>query len=169
MIISYKGMTPKIAESAWIAENAVVSGNVEIGENCSVWFGAVIRGDGDAVRIGNNTNIQDNSVVHLDLNGKAVIGDNVTIGHGCIIHNCEIGDGCLVGMGAIIMNNAKIGNNSLVGAGTLVTEGKEFPDNSLIVGSPAKFIRELTEDEKAAMLTNVGFYTNFSEVYGGKK
>ena len=132
----------------WIAPNAVVIGDVSLKKNASVWFGSVLRGDNDPIILGENSNIQDNSVCHTDDGMPLIIGDNVTVGHKVILHSCTVGDNSLIGMGSTVLNKAKIGNNCLVGANALVTEGKEFPDNSLIVGSPAKVKRELTDMEK---------------------
>ena len=132
----------------WVAPNAVVIGDVSLKKNASVWFGAVLRGDNDPIILGENSNIQDNSVCHTDDGMPLIIGDNVTVGHKVILHSCTVGDNSLIGMGSTVLNKAKIGNNCLVGANALVTEGKEFPDNSLIVGSPAKVKRELTDMEK---------------------
>ena len=146
-IYEIDGKSPKLAAGAWIAPSAEVIGNVELGENASVWFGVVIRGDNDTIRIGRNTNVQDLSVLHSDLGVPLTLGDNVTIGHQVMLHGCTIGDGALIGIQAVVLNNAKIGRNCIVGAGSVVTEGKEFPDNSLIVGSPAKAVRTLTEEQ----------------------
>ncbi len=132
----------------WIAPNATIIGDVSLKKNASVWFGAVLRGDNDPIILGENSNIQDNSVCHTDDGMPLKIGDNVTVGHKVILHSCTVGDNSLIGMGSTVLNKAKIGNNCLVGANSLVTEGKEFPDNSLIVGSPAKVKRELTDMEK---------------------
>ena len=132
----------------WVAPNAVVIGDVSLKKNASVWFGSVLRGDNDPIILGENSNIQDNSVCHTDDGMPLIIGDNVTVGHKVILHSCTVGDNSLIGMGSTVLNKAKIGNNCLVGANALVTEGKEFPDNSLIVGSPAKVKRELTDMEK---------------------
>ena len=135
----------------WVAESASVIGNVNIGEDVGIWFGAVLRGDNEAITIGKGSNIQENCVMHTDMGFPLVIGEGCTIGHKAMLHGCTIGDNSLVGMGAIVLNGAKIGNNCLVGAGALVTEGKEIPDNSLVVGSPAKPVREL-DDKAVAML-----------------
>ena len=132
----------------WVAPSAVVIGDVSLKKNASVWFGSVLRGDNDPIILGENSNIQDNSVCHTDDGMPLIIGDNVTVGHKVILHSCTVGDNSLIGMGSTVLNKAKIGNNCLVGANALVTEGKEFPDNSLIVGSPAKVKRELTDMEK---------------------
>jgi len=135
----------------WIAPNAVVAGHVILKKNASVWFGAVLRGDNEPITIGENSNVQDNSVLHTDIGSPLTIGANVTIGHMVMLHGCTIGDGTLIGIGAIVMNGAKIGKNCLVGAGALITEGKEFPDGSMILGSPAKAVRELTPEQAAHM------------------
>src|SRR5580704_7935169 len=135
----------------WIAPNAVVLGNVILKKNASVWFGAVLRGDNDPITIGENSNVQDNSVLHTDVGSPLTIGDNVTVGHMVMLHGCQIGDGTLVGIGSIILNGAKIGKNCLVGAGALITEGKEFPDGVMILGAPAKAVRELSPEHAARM------------------
>ena len=133
-------------ENYWIAPGAHIMGQVIIGNNVGIWFGSVLRGDNDIIKIGNETNIQENTIIHVDPGCPVTIGNNCTIGHNAIIHGCTIGNNTLIGMGATILNNAKIGNNCLVGAGALVTENKEFPDGSLIVASPAKAVRELSQD-----------------------
>ena len=132
-------------ESIWIAPDASVIGNVKLGRKTGIWFGAVLRGDNELISIGENSNVQEHSVLHTDLGFPLTVGKGCTIGHRAMLHGCTIGDNSLIGMGAIVLNGARIGKNCLVGAGALVTEGKEFPDNSLIVGSPAKAIRELDE------------------------
>ena len=139
---------PKLPKkNFWVADNAIVIGKVIIGEDVGIWFGAVIRGDNEPVIIGNRSNIQENSVIHMDKNFPVIIGDGSTIGHKSMLHGCQIGNNTLIGMGSILLNGSKIGNNCLVGAGSLVTEGKEFPDGTLIVGSPAKIKRDLTNIE----------------------
>ncbi|MGF6176920.1 gamma carbonic anhydrase family protein [Ensifer sp. 4252] len=131
--------------SYWVAPDANIIGQVEIGEDVGIWFGATLRGDNEPIRLGARTNIQENTVIHVDPGFPVTIGEGCTIGHGAIIHGCTIGDNSLIGMGATVLNGAKIGRNCLVGANALVTEGKEFPDNSLIVGAPAKAIRTLDD------------------------
>lgn len=131
--------------SYWVAPDANVVGQVEIGDEVGIWFGVTLRGDNEPIRLGARTNIQENVVIHVDPGFPVTIGEGCTIGHGAIIHGCTIGENSLIGMGATVLNGAKIGRNCLVGANALVTEGKEFPDNSLIVGAPAKAIRTLDE------------------------
>lgn len=140
-------IAPKVGTDAWVADSAQVIGNVELGDAASVWFGAVIRGDTECIRIGRNSNIQDASVLHADVGKPLTIGDNVTVGHQVMLHGCTVGDGSLVGIGAVVLNGAKIGKGCIVGAGSLVTEGKEFPDGSMIMGSPARLIRQLTPEQ----------------------
>ncbi len=131
--------------SYWVAPDANVIGQVEIGDEVGIWFGVTLRGDNEPIRLGARTNIQENVVIHVDPGFPVTIGEGCTIGHGAIIHGCTIGENSLIGMGATVLNGARIGRNCLVGANALVTEGKEFPDNSLIVGAPAKAIRTLDE------------------------
>jgi carbonic anhydrase/acetyltransferase-like protein (isoleucine patch superfamily) len=138
---------PVLDRSVFVAHNAVVAGRVTLGEGCSVWFSATIRGDIAPITIGKNSNIQDGAVVHCDTDLPCTIGDGVTIGHGAIIHSATVGDNTVVGMGAIILNEAVIGADSMVGAGSLVTGGKVFPARSMILGSPAKVVRALTDEE----------------------
>ena len=145
-IYELDGVAPQMAASAWVADSAQVMGNVVLGEDASVWFGAVVRGDTDSITVGAGSNIQDASVLHADLGQPLVVGERVTVGHQVMLHGCTIGDESLIGIGAVILNGAKIGKNCLVGANALVTEGKEFPDNSLIVGAPAKAIRTLDDE-----------------------
>lgn len=147
------GMTPQLAPGAWVAENAEVIGQVALGENASVWYGCVVRGDTEKITIGRNSNIQDLSVLHADFGVPLTIGDNVTVGHQVMLHGCTVGDGSLIGIQAVVLNNARIGRNCIVGAGSVVTEGKEFPDNSLIVGSPAKVVRTLDAEQVARFQT----------------
>jgi carbonic anhydrase/acetyltransferase-like protein (isoleucine patch superfamily) len=138
---------PDVADSAWVADSAQVMGAVKIAADASVWFGVTLRGDNEPILIGEGSNIQDGSVLHSDHNKPLVVGKHVTVGHMVILHGCTVGDESLIGMGAVILNGAKIGKHCLVGAGALVTEGKEFPDGSMIVGSPAKVVRELTPEQ----------------------
>jgi len=142
----------------WVAPNASVIGDVALGEDCSVWFGATLRGDNERISIGARSNVQEGSTLHTDIGFPIEIGEDCTIGHNAILHGCIIGAGALIGMGAIVLNGAKIGAGSLVGAGALVTEGKEFPERSLIVGSPARLARTLDEAAVAALLASAAHY-----------
>ncbi len=146
-IYELNNIAPQIAASAFVADSAQVMGEVHIGADASIWFGTVIRGDTSTIRIGKGSNIQDGSVLHADVGKPLFIGDNVTAGHMVMLHGCTIGDETLIGIGAVVLNGAVIGKNCLVGAGSLVTEGKVFPDGSMIVGSPAKVVRELTPEQ----------------------
>ena len=141
------GKAPQVDSTAWIADSAEVMGNVTLGPDASVWFGCVLRGDTESMSIGEGSNIQDLSVLHADIGKPLTVGRHVTVGHKVMLHGCTIGDESLIGIGAIVLNGAKIGKNCLVGAGALVTEGKEFPDGSMIIGSPAKAVRELTSEQ----------------------
>jgi carbonic anhydrase/acetyltransferase-like protein (isoleucine patch superfamily) len=148
------GKSPQLGAGAWVADSAQVIGNVALGENASVWFGVVIRGDNETIRIGRNSNVQDCSVLHSDPGVPLTLGENVSIGHQVMLHGCTIGDGSLIGIQAVVLNNAKIGRNCIVGAGSVVTEGKEFPDNSLILGAPARVVRTL-DDAGREMLARI--------------
>ena len=159
-IYELDGIAPRLGEGAWVADSAQVMGNVELAENASVWFGAVLRGDTEVLTIGRNSNIQDLSVLHADIGCPLTIGDNVTVGHQVMLHGCTIGDGSLIGIQAVVLNGAKIGRNCLVGAGALVTEGKEFPDGSLIMGSPAKVVRTMTPEQIAGMHRGTAHYVS---------
>lgn len=151
---------PQVHATAWVADSAEVVGRVTLGENASIWYGAVLRGDNDRISVGANSNVQDGSVLHTDNGVPLTIGENVTIGHQVMLHGCSIGDGSLVGIQSIVLNGAKIGRNCLVGAGSLVTEGKEFPDGVLIVGRPAKVVRELTPAQIANLQGSAAHYVH---------
>lgn len=166
MILDFQGKTPNVEKALFIADNASVIGDVTLGENTNIWFGAVLRGDEGPIYVGKNSNVQDNSVIHMDIGDEVVIGENVTIGHNCIIHGCKIGDGTLVGMGAIILNHAVIGKDCIVGAGAVVTEGKVFPDHSLIVGCPAVVKKEVTAEQLIASAENIQTYVEIGRIYG---
>ncbi len=147
-LIICKNKTPLIGKNCYLAPGSYLIGDVELGDESSVWFNAVVRGDVCPIKIGYKTNIQDNAIIHGTFNkANTIIGNQVTIGHSAILHGCQIGDLTLIGMGAIIMDLAKVGSKCIVGAGSLITEGSEFPDGSLILGRPAKLIRPLTEKE----------------------
>lgn len=138
---------PEIDPSAFVADTATVLGKVTLGANASVWFGATLRGDNERITIGANSNVQEGTVMHTDPGYPLDIGNNVTVGHQAMLHGCTVGDGSLIGIQAVVLNGARIGKGCLVGAGALVTEGKEFPDHSLILGSPAKVVRTLTQED----------------------
>lgn len=157
--------SPILHESAWVADTADVIGRVELAADTSVWFGTVIRGDNEPIRIGRGTNIQDNSVLHSDLGSPLTIGEDVTVGHQVMLHGCTIGDGSLIGIQAVVLNGARIGRNCIVGAGALVTEGKEFPDGSMILGSPAKAVRQLSEEQIAAFRRGAVHYVDNAARY----
>ena len=158
-------LKPVIADSAWVADSAQVMGDVTLAADSSVWFGAIIRGDTDRISIGACTNIQDGSVLHADHDMPLTIGENVTVGHQVMLHGCTIGDGSLIGIQAVVLNGAKIGKNCLVGAGALVTEGKEFPDGSMILGSPAKAVRQLSEAQLAGLKMSAQHYIDNARRY----
>ncbi|NWG73555.1 MAG: gamma carbonic anhydrase family protein [Rubrivivax sp.] len=151
---------PHIAPTAWVADSASVVGRVDLGAESSVWYGAVLRGDNDWIRVGARSNVQDGSVLHTDFGLPLVIGNGCTIGHLAMLHGCTIGDGTLVGIQAVILNRATIGRHCIVGAGALVTEGKTFPDGVLIVGSPAKVVRELTPEQIARLDWSAAHYVD---------
>jgi carbonic anhydrase/acetyltransferase-like protein (isoleucine patch superfamily) len=151
---------PRIHDSAWVADSATVLGDVELEADASVWFGAVLRGDTDRIRIGRRSNVQDGSVVHADDGIATTVGDDVTIGHLVMLHGCSIGDGSLVGIGSVILNGACIGKHCLVGARSLVTEGKSFPDGSLIMGSPAVVVKALRPEQIEGLMQSAAHYVD---------
>lgn len=159
-IYALDGVEPELPEdgSYWVAPNAVLIGRVRLRRNASVWFGAVLRGDNDLIEVGENSNVQDNSVCHTDPGQPLVIGANVTIGHNVILHSTTIGDNSLIGMGSTLLNRSRIGSNCLIGANTLVSEGKEFADGSLIVGAPGRVVRTLGENELAILKMSCEVY-----------
>ncbi len=173
MIYKFKQWTPSLGTNSWIAPSADVVGNVTMGEECSVWFGCVVRGDVHYITIGDRTNIQDLSMIHVTHYKKedmsdgnpTIIGSDVTIGHRVMMHGCTIGDACLVGMSATILDGAVIGKESIVGAGALVTKNKVFPPRSLIMGTPAKVIRELSDDEVKELYASAARYVSFKNDY----
>ncbi|QIG45164.1 gamma carbonic anhydrase family protein [Nocardioides anomalus] len=156
---------PDVDPGAWIAENAVLAGAVTIEAQASVWFGAVVRADGDTVRLGARSNLQDGAVVHADPGLPVTIGADVSVGHGAVLHGCTVGDGALVGMRAAVLNGARIGAQSLVAAGAVVLEGAEFEPRSLIAGVPAKRRRELTGEEVAGLAGNAAIYLALAAAY----
>lgn len=158
MIINFRNKTPDIHERCFVAPNATVLGSVKMDENATVWYGAVLRGDGSEIIIGKNSNIQDNATVHCDPDFPVVIGENVTVGHNAIIHGCTINNNVMVGMGATVLNGAVVGEGSIIGAGALVREGQIIPENSLVIGLPAKVVKETTEEQRKSILENAEHY-----------
>jgi carbonic anhydrase/acetyltransferase-like protein (isoleucine patch superfamily) len=165
LIVPFDGTSPVIAESAWVAPNATLVGNVSLGAEASVFFGAVVRGDVDGIRIGDRSNIQDNVSVHCDSGIPTTVGTGVSVGHSAVLHGCTVEDDCLIGMSATVLNHAVIGAGSLVAAGSVVLEGTVVPPNSLVAGVPAKVRRELTDAEHAKLLSNADHYVELSRTY----
>jgi carbonic anhydrase/acetyltransferase-like protein (isoleucine patch superfamily) len=173
MVMNFEEYTPKIGKNCFIAPSADIIGRVELGEESAVWFGAVIRGDVNHIKIGDRTNIQDLSMIHITHYKKedmsdgypTVIGNDVTVGHRVMLHGCTIEDACLIGMSATILDGAIIGKESIVGAGALVTQNKHFPARSLILGSPAKVVRELTQEEVDELYASATRYVDFKDKY----
>lgn len=156
---------PAIGENAWVAPNATLIGDIQLGANASIWWNATLRGDNDPICIGDNTNIQDGSVLHTDAGVPMHIGNNVTVGHLVMLHGCSVGDGSLIGIGAVILNRAVIGKHCIVGANSLIPEGKIFPDRVLIVGSPGKVVRQLTDAEVARLEDSAAHYVDNARRY----
>ena len=173
MVHKFKNIMPSLGEKTWIAPSADVIGDVSIGEDCSIWFGCVVRGDVHYITIGDRTNIQDLSMVHVTHHKKedrsdghpTIIGNDVTVGHRVMLHGCTIEDACLIGMSATILDGAVIGKESIVGAGSLVTKNKVFPPRSLIMGSPAKLVKELNDEEVKELYASASRYVKFKEEY----
>jgi carbonic anhydrase/acetyltransferase-like protein (isoleucine patch superfamily) len=159
-LYQYGDRVPVVHDSVFVAPNASVIGSVVLSENVSVWFGATIRGDNDTITLGRNSNVQEGAVLHTDPGLALEVGENVTIGHQAMLHGCTIGDGSLIGIQAVVLNGAVIGKGCLVGAGAIVTERKEFPDRSLILGAPARVVRELSDDDIANLLKSAATYVD---------
>lgn len=168
-IFSIADKIPNVDGSAYVDETATVTANVTLAKDTSVWPGASLRGDEDAIFVGEGTNIQDCAVLHTDIGKPCRVGRGVTVGHSAILHGCTVGDNSLIGMGAVILNGSVIGAESLVGAGTLITENKTFPDGVLIIGRPGRILRELTDEEKAAIRANARRYIEQKELYKMQK
>lgn len=164
-IYALNNRAPSFGEGSWIADNATVVGAVTAGRNVSVWYGAVIRGDNDPITIGDNSNVQDGSILHTDDGIPLTIGANVTIGHMVMLHGCTIGDGSLIGINAVVLNNAVVGKSCIIGANALIPEGKVIPDRSLVVGSPGRIIRELSDREVESLLANAANYIAHAREY----
>lgn len=166
MILPFEGKTPKLHESVFVVESACIIGDVEIGKDSSVWFNTVIRGDVNYIRIGERTNIQDLSMLHVEKDlYPLIIGNEVTIGHNVTLHGCKIKDRCLIGMGVIILNNAEIGEESIIGAGTLITENTIIPPRSLVIGSPGRVKRQITGEELEWIKRSAQNYVNYVHRY----
>mgnify|MGYP001195875600 CR=1 FL=1 len=159
------GHAPQMGERAWVADSAQVIGRVTLEADVSVWFGTVIRGDSEHIHIGRGSNIQDASVLHADEGVPLTLGESVSVGHQVMLHGCTVGDGSLIGIGAVVLNHARIGKNCLVGAGALVTEGKEFPDGSMILGSPARVVRTLTPEQIEGLQQSAQHYIDNARRY----
>ena len=164
-VYEFDGKTPQVDSTAWIADSAQVMGHVTLGPDASVWFGCVLRGDTESMTIGEGSNIQDLTVMHADHGLPLTIGKHVTVGHKVMLHGCTIGDESLIGIGAIVLNGARIGKNCLVGAGSLVTEGKEFPDGSMIMGTPAKVVRQLTPEQIEGLRLSAQHYIDNARMF----
>jgi len=165
MLYKLGDKTPNIADSCFIAPSADLIGSVVMHENASVWFNCVLRADNEPITIGENSNVQDGSILHVDDNFPISIADNVTVGHKVMLHGCTIGSGTLIGMNAVILNGANIGNNCLIGANSLITEGTEIPDGSMVLGSPAKIVKQLDEKTQAMLKMGSAHYTQNSALY----
>jgi carbonic anhydrase/acetyltransferase-like protein (isoleucine patch superfamily) len=173
MLIKYRDFEPRLGARVWVADSADVIGDVELGDDAAVWFGAVVRGDVNSIRVGARTNIQDGAVIHVthyNLPDKSDgfttdIAEDVTIGHRAVLHGCRIGKACIIGMNSVILDGAAIGEESIVGAGALVTMGKTFPPRSLIMGSPARVARSLSDDEVAGLYESAKLYVRLKDEY----
>lgn len=163
--MNFKGKSPKISETAFIADSADVIGDIEIGYYSSVWFNAVLRGDRNKIKIGSRTSIQDNVVIHANPENGVQIGNDVSVGHGAVLHGCRIENNVLIGMNSTVLNGAEIGRNSIVGANALIPEGKKFPENSLIIGVPGKAKREIDKSEIETIAENAAEYVEFVREY----
>jgi carbonic anhydrase/acetyltransferase-like protein (isoleucine patch superfamily) len=167
-IYQFDALIPTIHAETFVAQDATVIGNVTLEQGVSVWPQAVLRGDNEPIRIGQHSNVQEGAVLHADPGYALTVGEGVTIGHQAMLHGCTIGDGALIGIQAVVLNGAVIGKNCLVGAGAIVTEGKVFPDNSLILGAPAKVVRELSAEAIAGMHQNAADYVAKGQIYKDK-
>tara|TARA_Y100001970_G_C14192283_1_gene836102 strand:- start:1543 stop:2046 length:504 start_codon:yes stop_codon:yes gene_type:complete len=165
MIYDFEKNVPEVHPEAWVASNSTIIGKVKLEKDSSIWFNAVLRGDIELITIGEGSNVQDGSVLHTDPGYPLTVGKRVTVGHMVMLHGCQISDDTLIGIGSIILNNAKIGKNCIIGANTLITENKVIPDNSLVVGSPGRVLRKVTNEEIKAVLENGKHYVEFSKKY----
>ncbi len=164
-LVAFKGKLPKVASEAFIADGVRLIGDVEVAKGASIWFNAVLRGDFAAIKIGERTNIQDGCVIHVDGEHPTIIGKDVLVGHGAILHGCWIGDGALIGIGAILLNGSRVGEGAIVAAGSLVPEGKEIPSHTLVMGSPCKVVREVEPAEIDRVADGVRIYSDLADEY----
>jgi len=165
MIVDFKGKSPNISDTAFIADSADIIGDVEVRDFSSIWFNAVLRGDQNKIKIGSRTSIQDNVVIHVNHGNEVQVGDNVSVGHGAVLHGCRIGNNVIIGMNSTVLNGAEIGKNSIIGANALISEGKKFPENSLIIGVPGKVKREIEEAEIEGIAKNAEEYVELGKKY----
>ena len=168
MQLPYKGIVPKLHETVFVTEGAIIVGDVEIGRDSSIWFNSVVRGDVNYIRIGERTNVQDNSVLHVTHDTYPLfVGSDVTIGHSVVLHGCKVGDRCLIGMGAVILDDAEIGADSIIGAGAVITQSARIPERSLVIGTPGKVVRTLSDEEVEAVAQSarnyIGYVKNYRE------
>jgi gamma-carbonic anhydrase len=164
-LIEHHGVRPRVPASAFVAEGACLVGDVTLGQDASIWFNAVLRGDINGIRIGDRSNVQDGVIIHVTHEHPAVVGDDVTVGHQAVIHGCEVQDGSLIGMGAVVLDRASVGRQSLVAAGALVREGFIVPDGMLAAGVPARIVRPLTDEERASLLESARHYVEYARSY----
>ena len=165
LVIPLGERMPEVHPDAWLAPLSVVSGSVTIGAGSSIWYGASVRGDCATITFGERSNLQDNAVIHADPGSPAVVGDDVSIGHAAVLHGCTVGDGTVIGMGAVVLNGAVIGTGSMVAAGAVVLEGTQVPPGSLVAGVPAKVRRELTDEERAGLRESIGHYPRLAAMH----
>jgi len=165
MILNFEERRPIVSEESFVAENATVIGEVTIGKNSSIWYNVVLRGDIDSISIGNNTNVQDGSIVHCDVGVPTIIGNNITIGHNVVLHACKIGDGSLIGIGAIVLNGAEVGEGTIIGAGAIVTPRTKIPPFTMALGIPARVVRNLTKDEVENLKKHAQDYVELMKRY----
>ncbi len=163
MLFSFEGNIPQLDGDNFVAPDASLIGKVQLMRGASVWFNAVLRGDNELISIGKNSNVQDGTICHTDMGAPLSLGEGVTVGHNVILHGCQVGDHVLVGMGSTVMNHVKIGKNTIIGAGSVLTEGKEFPEGVLVLGAPARVIRELSQEEMSLIRLSADTYVKNSE------
>jgi len=164
LLISINGKKPKIGQRVFIADSAYVIGDVEVGDDSSIWFNAVLRAEVESIKIGSETSIEDCCVLHAPPRYKLIVGDRVTVGHAAVVHGCQIASNCIIGLGARVLNGAKVGEWCIIGSGAVVTEGSEIPPYSLVLGVPARVVRPITEDEKKRIIESAATYLKFKEL-----